>query len=201
MRSMIAVERITGLVLAGGRGTRMGSVDKGLQPFDGEPLIAQVLRRLAPQVGTIVISANRHHAEYAAYGHRVVEDLVAEFAGPLAGLHAGLAACRTEFLCSVPCDAPFVPLDLVARLSAAMEDDVVAVVAEVGAQRHPVFCLMRTTVVDDLATWLATGGRAVHRWIERLPHRAVSFDDERAFVNLNTLDELRAIEGADPPGP
>ena len=148
-----------------------------------------------------MICANRNHAQYAAYGHPVVADVVAEDTGPLAGLHAGLTACRTEFLCSVPCDAPFVALDLVARLSAAMDDGVAAVVAEAGGQRHPVFCLMRTTVVDDLAPWLASGGRAVHRWIERLPHRAVSFDDEQAFVNLNTLEELRAVEVRVPRAP
>jgi molybdopterin-guanine dinucleotide biosynthesis protein A len=195
---MIAIGRITGLVLAGGRGTRMGSVDKGLQPLDGEPLVAHVLRRFVPQVGTIAISANRNVVQYAAYGHAVVADVVEDFAGPLAGLHAGLVACGTEFLCAVPCDAPFLPHDLVANLSGAMQDDVDAVVAEAGARRHPVFCLMRRTVVDDLAAWLASGGRAVHRWIERLPHRAVSFDDEQAFVNLNTLDELRALEGHSP---
>jgi len=201
MRSMIPVERITALVLAGGRGSRMGSVDKGLQAFDGEPLIAHVLRRIAQQVGTVAISANRNRERYAAYGHPVIADLDAQFAGPLAGVHAGLLACRTEFLCTVPCDAPFVPHDLVSRLGGAIDDGVALAVAKTGTQLHPVFCLMRRTVVDDLAAWLAADGRAVHRWIERLPHRAVSFDDEHAFVNLNTLDELRTAEDRASHGP
>ena len=192
---MIPVERITALVLAGGRGSRMGSVDKGLQPFDGEPLVARVLRGMAPQVGTILISANRNRARYEATGHAVVADLIGDGAGPLAGLHAGLAACTTEFLVAVPCDAPFVPPDLVARLAAAVDDDIDLAVVRTGAHLHPVFCLMRRSLVDDLAAYLAADGRAVHRWIERVRHRAVSFDDEQAFLNLNTLVELRAAEG------
>ena len=195
MHSAIPVERITALVLAGGRGSRMGSVDKGLQPFDGEPLIARVLRRIAPQAGTILISANRNRARYEETGGVVIADLVADQPGPLAGLHAGLAACRTEFLVAVPCDAPFLPLDLVARLAQAIDDDVDLAVVRSGAQLHPVFCLMRRSVVDDLAGYLAADGRAVHRWIGQVRHRAVSFDDENAFVNLNTLAELQAAEG------
>ena len=195
MRSMIPVERITALVLAGGRGSRMGAVDKGLQPLDGEPLIAHVLRRIAPQAGTILISANRNRPRYEATGHAVVADLVADQPGPLAGLHAGLVACSTEFLVSVPCDAPFVPLDLVARLADGLDDDVDLAVVRSGAHLHPVFCLMRRRVVDDLAGFLATDGRAVHRWIGQVRHREVSFADEHAFINLNTLAELRAVEG------
>lgn len=191
---MIAVERITGLVLAGGRGTRMGSVDKGLQVFRGEPLVAHVLRRIEPQAGTILISANRHRERYEALGHVVVADVADGHAGPLAGLHAGLTACRTDFLFVVPCDAPLVPHDLVSRLVEAFDDEIALVVARTDNHLHPVFSLMRRTVLPDLAAYLASGNRAVRRWIERLPHREVSFDDERAFVNLNTLEELHAIE-------
>ncbi len=195
MRSTIAIERITALVLAGGRGSRMGSVDKGLQPFDGRPLIASVIDRIDPQVGTVLINANRHLACYAGFGRPVIADRVAGQPGPLAGLHAGLAACETDYLVAVPCDAPFLPLDLVALLSASLDDGVDVAVAQTAARLHPVFCLMRRSVVDDLAAYLAADGRAVHRWIERLRYRAVSFDDERAFVNLNTIAELRANEG------
>lgn len=190
MRSTIAIARITALVLAGGRGSRMGSVDKGLQPFDGEPLVAHVSRRIAPQAATVIVSANRNRDAYEATGHRIVADIVAGQPGPLAGLHAGLSACTTDYLVTVPCDAPFLPLDLVARLSQAFDDDVDLTVARTGSGLHPVFSLMRRTVVDDLARYLASDGRAVHRWIERLRHRAVSFDDEQAFVNLNTLADL-----------
>lgn len=191
---MIDVERITGLVLAGGRGSRMGSVDKGLQAFRGEPLVAHALGRLAPQVGRMLISANRHHARYAAFGHRVVADLVAD-AGPLAGLHAGLSACDTDFLVAVPCDVPLLPLDLVERLGSAFDGpDVQLASALTAAGGHPVFCLMRTTVVDRLVAYLGRHGRSVHAWIAEMEGRAVSFDDESAFRNLNTFDELHDAE-------
>jgi molybdopterin-guanine dinucleotide biosynthesis protein A len=200
----IDLRHITGVVLAGGAGSRMGSVDKGLQPFRGEPLAAHVVRRLAPQVGTLIVSANRNADRYAAFGAPVVADLGAAGAGPLAGLQAALRHCRTDYLVSVPCDAPFVPLDLVATLASAMDDDALdaardtavdVAFAATDVRTHPVFCLMRATVALSLDAYLASGGRAVHRWIATLRARAVSFADESAFRNFNTLDDLR-----DPPG-
>ena len=188
---MIGIERITALVLAGGLGTRMGSVDKGLQPFRGEPLVGHVLRRIGPQASTVLINANRHRERYAAFGHAVVADVVADHPGPLAGVQAGLLACPTEFLAVVPCDAPFVPTDLVPRLSTALGDGIDLVVAATASGVHPVFCLMRRDVVTHVEAFLASGGRAVHRWIEGLPHRAVSFDDEHAFFNVNTIEQLQ----------
>ena len=182
---------ITGLVLAGGSGSRMGGVDKGLQPLAGVPLVAHALRRLAPQVGPLLISANRNGERYEGFGHPVVADAVAGRAGPLAGLHAGLVRCKTDFMATVPCDAPFFPLDLVARLSEAFADPRCDLaVACVAGRLQPVFSLMRRSVVDDLATYLAGGGRKVRDWIEHIGGRAVSFDDEPAFRNLNTVEEL-----------
>ena len=195
MRSEVGIERITGLVLAGGRGSRMGSVDKGLQAFRGEPMVAHVLARLVPQVGPIVIAANRNRDRYEAFGHRVVADRVADYAGPLAGLHAGLTVCETDFLVAVPCDAPSFPLDLVERLSRPFADgNVDAAVARTASGLHPVFCMIRRNVVGELARFLDGGGRGVAVWIARLHGGAVSFDDERAFDNLNTIDELRDAE-------
>ena len=177
----------------------MGGQDKGLQPFRGEPLVAHVLRCLAPQVGTLLISANRHHALYASFGHPVVVDGSPDQSGPLAGVLAGLVACRSDLLAVVPCDVPFAPADLVRRLATELESaDVDVAVPRTASGLQPAFCLMRRTVRDDLAGFLDAGGRAMHRWIERLNHRAVSFDDEQAFVNLNTLDELHAAEGRRP---
>ena len=175
----------------------MGGADKGLQAFGGEPLVAHVLRRLVPQVGSLLVSANRNRERYAAFGHPVVADAIAGYAGPLAGLHAGLLQCTTEYLVTVPCDAPFVPSTLVARLSDAFADSPCDLaVARVGGRVQPVFCLMRRAVRDDLASYLAGGGRAVRPWIERVGGRAVSFDDERSFRNLNTHEDLRDSERA-----
>ncbi len=194
---MIDRDAITGLVLAGGRGSRMGSIDKGLAPFEGRPLVAHALARLAPQVGRIVVSANRHVDRYATYGHPVVADAGDGYQGPLAGLLAGLRATTTAFAAVVPCDAPFFPPDLVARLASAFDDDEAIDVAVVAADRlHPVFCLVRATVVDALAQAFADGERRVTGWLAGVRHRPVSFADESAFRNLNTLAALHDAEAA-----
>lgn len=199
--SPIDIASITGVILAGGRGTRMGSVEKGLQPFRGEPLVAHVARRLRPQVGQLTISANRHLDRYAAFAGHVIPDLSTEDRGPLAGLQAALADCRTEWLVSVPCDAPFVPTTLVSRLAAALAGDVATgAYARTAAGAHPVFCLMRRDVLPALTAYLDNGGRAVGGWIATLDGRAVSFDDEASFRNLNTVDDLHDAERADAPG-
>ena len=175
----------------------MGGIDKGLQAFRGEPLVAHVVRRLAPQVGAVVISANRNRERYEALGYPVIADGFAGYAGPLAGVHAALVHCATEYLVTAPCDAPFVASALVARLSEAFADrDCDLAVACVGDRLQPVFCLMRRSLRDGLAAYLESGGRAVHPWVERVGGRAVSFDDERSFRNLNTVDNLRDSERA-----
>lgn len=198
---MIAIEAVTGLILAGGRATRMGEVDKGLQPFHGYPLVIHVLTRLAPQVGPILINANRHLEIYQQLGHRVIEDVIEGYAGPLAGLHAGLAACETDYLVAVPCDAPMLPRDLVARLGEGLMgnhgdgEKIDVAFASTAAGRHPVFCLMRRTVAPSLAVFIAEGGRSVNAWVDCVRGIATSFDHEDAFRNLNTLEELRDAEG------
>ncbi len=192
---MIAAEDLTGLILAGGRATRMGEIDKGLQPFHGYPLVIHMVTRLAPQVGTVLINANRHREIYEQLGHRVIGDVIEGFAGPLAGLHAGLATCETDYLVAVPCDAPFFPRDLVARLSEAFADDALAIAyATTAAGRHPVFCMMRRTIAPLLRAFIDEGGRSVNAWVDRVDGVAVSFDHEDAFRNLNTFDELRDAE-------
>jgi len=181
---------VSGIVLAGGLGRRMGGVDKGLQLLHGRPMIAHVLARLAPQVDDIVINANQNLERYAAFGHRVVSDRVSGFAGPLAGLHAGLAAVAHPLAVTVPCDSPFLPADLVARLAEQLGANDLAV-AKTGDQPHPVFALVHRSVVSNLENYLAGGGRKIDAWYASLQVVEVAFDDEAdAFRNINTLEEL-----------
>jgi molybdopterin-guanine dinucleotide biosynthesis protein A len=184
------MQGVSGIVLAGGLGRRMGGVDKGLQPLHGEPMIAHVLARLAPQVDDIVINANQNLERYGAFGHRVVSDRIGGFAGPLAGVHAGLGAIAHPLAVTVPCDSPFLPADLVARLRAQLGGNDLAV-AKTGAQAHPVFALVRRSVAENLQAFLAAGGRKIDAWYAALKVVEVGFDDEAgAFRNINTLEEL-----------
>jgi molybdenum cofactor guanylyltransferase len=185
---------ITGIVLAGGQGRRMGSVDKGFVDLDGRPLVAHVIERLAPQVATLVINANRNAGRYAVFGYPVVADAIGGFAGPLAGLHAGLAAATTPFVATSPCDSPFLPADLVARLSGAFDAQPIDIaVARTFTQPHPVFALARRSLLPHLAQFLGAGGRKIDAWYASLPIAEVAFDDEAdAFRNINTPAELAA---------
>ena len=169
----------------------MGGVDKGLQPLRGRPMIEWVLERLTPQVAEIIINANQNIERYESYGHRVVPDEIGGFAGPLAGLHAGLKAAAHPLVVTVPCDSPFLPEDLVQRLLASLKSNDLAV-ARTGDQPHPVFALMKRQVRESLEAFLATGGRKIDAWYAALTVVEVSFDDEAdAFRNINTLEELR----------
>ena len=184
------MQGVSGIVLAGGLGRRMGGVDKGLQLLHDRPMIAHVLARLAPQVVDIVINANQNLERYAAFGHRVVPDAIGGFAGPLAGLHAGLAAVSNEIAVTVPCDSPFLPDDLVARLHAQLGNNQLAV-AKTGEQAHPVFALVRRAVAGNLEMFLKSGGRKIDAWYASLKVVEVLFDDEAdAFRNINTREEL-----------
>ena len=194
-----APQDITGIVLAGGRGSRMGGVDKGLQPYLGQPLALHALQRLAPQVGTVLINANRHLDRYAAFGVPVCSDALPDHPGPLAGLAAGLARCRSDYLVSVPCDSPQFPLDLLARLAAGLAaeqaDIAMASIVEDGAVRsQPVFCLLRRSLLADLLQFLRSGERKVERWTATQRCVRVHFDDAAAFANANTLDELQQLQ-------
>jgi molybdopterin-guanine dinucleotide biosynthesis protein A len=191
---MIARDDLTGLVLAGGQGRRMGSVDKGLVDFAGRPMVAHVIARLAPQVGALVINANQNAERYAAFGHPVVADAIGGFAGPLAGLHAGLNASATPYVVTSPCDSPFLPLDLAARLAAALSAGRAELaVARTGEQPHPVFALVDRRVLPHLERFLQDGGRKIDAWYATLQVVEVPFDDEAdAFRNINTRQELAA---------
>lgn len=188
-------ESITGLVLAGGQGRRMGGVDKGLVLLRGRPLVEHVIERLRPQVSTLLINANQNSERYAAYGHPVVADDLAGFAGPLAGLQAGLTRASTPLLVTAPCDSPFLPADLVQRLRSGLETaHAQLAVARTGDQPHPVFALCRREVLPGLTAFLAAGGRKIDAWYAGLEVVEVAFDDEaEAFSNINTLEELNAL--------
>lgn len=207
---MLNPDDITGLILAGGRGSRMGGVDKGLQTFNGMPLALTTLSRLqmGGGVGHIMINANRNLAAYESFGVSVWPDTLADYAGPLAGFLTGLERCETPYLVTVPCDTPLLPLDLVPRLAAALEAQnadiamVSAPEAEPGGslqlRAQPVFCLLRVDLLESLVRFTQDDGRKIDAWTAlhntvlvpfNLPH-----DDPRAFCNANTLAELRALE-------
>ena len=195
---MIDIEDITGLILAGGRGSRMGGVDKGLQSHHGTPLALHAMLRLAPQVGHLLINANRNLGAYEAFGVPVWPDTLADYAGPLAGVLTGLEHCETRYLMTVPCDSPLFPTDMVQRLADALDanDAEIAMAAtrEAGQlQVQPVFCLMRTTLLESLIAFTKSGQRKIDRWTAL--HRCVEvcFDDAGAFANANTLDELHQL--------
>lgn len=183
---------ITGAILAGGRGRRLGGVDKGLVEFADRPLIEHALAALAPQVRTLLISANRNRERYAVYGFPVVGDATGDYAGPLAGMLAAMQVARTEFVLTVPCDCPAPPRDLAARLHAALiEHHADAGVAHDGARVQPVFALIRCSLAPDLHAFLENGGRKTEAWLDRVHAVRVDFSDAAAaFANINTPDDL-----------
>ena len=187
---------ITGVILAGGQGRRMGSVDKGLKILRGKPMVQWVLERFAPQVDEVLINANQNLDTYATFGRHVVPDEIGGFAGPLAGLHRGLSAATHDLIATVPCDSPFLPLDLIARLYTALnEQQAELAVARTGDQPHPVFCLCHKSVLPGLTAFLESGGRKIDAWYSALNVAEVLFDDEaEAFSNINTVEELRTFE-------
>jgi molybdopterin-guanine dinucleotide biosynthesis protein A len=197
---MIAPENITGLILAGGRAQRMGGIDKGLIPFMGQPLIAAAISRLQNQVGSILINANRNITQYAAYGYPVILDETPDFSGPLAGFSVGLQSCKTPYLLTSPCDSPLLPLDLGKKLAIEMERENFQLVYASSKElddrvwTQPVFCLMRTDLHSSLQSFLDKGDLKIDRWFKELHSSTVVFEDAMAFANVNTPEELKALE-------
>jgi molybdopterin-guanine dinucleotide biosynthesis protein A len=193
---------ITGVILAGGQGRRMGGVDKGLKVLRGRPMVQWVIERLEPQVDELLINANQNLETYEHFGYRVIPDEISGFAGPLAGLQRGLSEARHPLVATAPCDSPFLPQDLVSRLYDALSHAGAEIaVAKTGDQPHPVFCLCRKDVREDLTAFLAGGGRKIDAWYARLKVIEVPFDDQaEAFSNINTPDELESFEAAAGPG-
>jgi len=205
---MIASHDITGLVLAGGRGSRMGGVDKGLQLFHGTPLALHALQRLQPQVGCCMLNANRSLEIYQGFGVPVYEDVLPDYAGPLAGFLTGLTHCTTEWLLSVPCDSPCFPTDLAQRMAATAQQVqaqiVLAAGPEVGrdgtlqVRPQPVFALLHRSLLPSLQHFVSAGGRKIDAWTSQHPQALCRFDQPhdhpQAFANANTLQELQALQ-------
>lgn len=192
---------VTGVILAGGQGKRMGMADKGLQLLDGKPLVEHVIRRLRPQVSTLVINANRNQEAYAAFGYPVCHDDPLDWSGPLAGFLTGLRHCRTLYLVTVPCDAPFLSNLLVEKLHHALNEkqaDLAVAVSKTDeyCRMQPVFCLMKASLAPHLENYLENGGRKIDEWYASLNVAKAYFDDQQAFENVNTLDELQRLQHA-----
>jgi molybdopterin-guanine dinucleotide biosynthesis protein A len=210
MQDTISPEKITGLILAGGRGSRMGGVDKGLQNFNGIPLALHALMRLGPQVETVMVNANRNLSAYESFGASVWPDASADFAGPLSGFLVGLERAETPYLLTVPCDTPRLPLDLAERLATALvradADIAMAAAPEVKpdgtteVRAQPVFCLLKIELSESLVAFTHGGGRKIDAWTALHKTVHVPFDtpadDPLAFANVNTLTELQALENA-----
>ncbi|BCA93177.1 molybdenum cofactor guanylyltransferase MobA [Vreelandella aquamarina] len=195
---MIAKYDLTGMILAGGEGRRMGGRDKGLEPFAGLPLVAHTVKRFDGHVHELMINANRNSDAYALFADRVIEDAEGGFKGPLMGIYSGLRAAQTPWLLVAPCDSPALPHDLVARMvagitQAGVEHDIA--VAFDGERLHPVVALLRTSLADDLAATLAEGERKIDRWYARHAWCRVDMSDcPEAFANLNTEEEKARLE-------
>jgi molybdenum cofactor guanylyltransferase len=212
MTHTIAPQDITGLILAGGRGSRMGGVDKGLQNFNGIPLALHTLMRLGPQVESVMVNANRNLSAYESFGASVWPDASADFAGPLSGFLVGLERAETPYVLTVPCDTPRLPLDLAKRLAEALvrEDADIAMAAapetssdgQTETRTQPVFCLMKIEMSESLVKFTHAGGRKIDAWTAQHKTVVVPFDapsdDPLAFANVNTLNELQALENAAP---
>jgi molybdopterin-guanine dinucleotide biosynthesis protein A len=196
-------ETITGVILAGGRGSRMGGMDKGLVELAGRPMVEHVATRLRPQVRDLLVSANRNRERYEALGFRVVADRVEGYQGPLAGMAAALHAAATPWAVTVPCDSPLIGSGLVARLSEALiAENAELAVAHDGSRAHPVFLLLARALLPSLTAFLAAGERKIDRWFAR--HRvatAVFADSPETFLNVNDPQEHRALEARLRSGP
>ena len=197
---------ITGCVLAGGRASRMGGVDKGLQMFRGQTLVQYAIKRLQPQVSQLLINANRNSADYALTGLKVVSDTDYAGMGPLSGFLTGLQHCDTEWLVTVPCDSPFFPLDLVDKLAlAAAEKQALIAMAQTPRlpdntwELQPVFCLMHRSLLDSLRDYLQNGGHKISVWAHQQSALALCPFTKPStgpdpFANANTLQELQNLQ-------
>jgi len=197
---MITANQITGLILAGGRAQRMGGIDKGLIPFHGKPLIESTITRLKPQVSTILINANRSITKYSHYGYPVLMDETPDFSGPLAGFSVGLRHCKSPYLLTSPCDSPLLPTDLAEKMAGELEGKNLELVFASSKEddgkiwSQPVFCLMRRDLKDSLDIFLSKGDLKIDRWFKELRSGTVVFENAQAFANVNTPEELAALE-------
>lgn len=187
--------KISAIILAGGRATRMNGLDKGLVCLQKKPLVQYVIERITPQVDEVLLNANREIAQYETFNLPILQDGNSDFMGPLAGFNLGLIHCKHDFLLSLPCDSPLIPHDLASRLMKALiEQDADIAVAKSGGYAHPVFSLMKKSILPSLTNYLEQGERKVSTWQKSLNYIEVEFDDcDDAFVNVNTFEELEAL--------
>ena len=187
-------QNITTVILAGGKGSRLGGVDKGLQKLKNVPLVQHVINRIQPQVSRIIISANRNINVYAEFGFPVYEDDISDFAGPLAGILKALQHCDTDWLLVVPADSPFIPSDLALRLNQNIQNNKLAMPHD-GKYLQPTFALIHKSLESDLKSYIEKGERKARVWMQQQPHTIVDFSDQaNAFININTEDELKNAE-------
>ena len=185
--------QVTAIILAGGRGTRMGGADKGLVTYQGVRMIAHVLARIIPQVDQVIINANRNLETYQTLNYPVITDASPHFDGPLAGMQAGLRHAKTDWIVSAPCDSPLLPMDLVQRLGEAVaKENGLMAIARSASGDHPVFCLMHRSLLASLQTFLDGGQRKVSAWQMQHQPAYVFFEEEQAFTNINSIDASQA---------
>ena len=189
---MIAHENITGAILAGGQARRMGGADKGLMTLHGKPLITYVIDILTPQVGTLIINANRNIDQYSALGYPIIQDAVLGQAGPLAGIASALRAAKTDYVLVVPCDSPYLPHDLAARLAAALTQEHAEVaVAHDGTRMQPVVALLQCDLAEDILQSIQRGHNKTERWMTSRRLALADFSDQpQAFKNINTPEDM-----------
>ena len=189
-------EDVTALILAGGQARRMGGVDKGLVQLNQQAMIEHILAIITPQTNQIIINANRNHDQYSLYGYPVINDELADYQGPLAGMLSGLRSCETRLMITMPCDSPFIPYNLTERLLESVNaDDSDISVAHDGNRLQPVFCLLKTSLIDSLDQYLARGERKIDRWFSEHNYSTVDFADQpETFSNINNPEELKKAE-------
>jgi molybdenum cofactor guanylyltransferase len=186
---------ISCIILSGGQAKRMDGIDKGLARLDDKPLIGHVIDRIAPQVDELMINANRELAQYQTFNLPILKDENNHFIGPLAGFSLGLAHAKYDYVLIVPCDSPKLPLKLASQLQQALtQNNADIAVASSGGHAHPVICLMRKSVSQSLARFIALGERKVSQWQKSLNYIEVAFSNDNEFVNVNTLVALTALK-------
>ena len=192
----VPIGEITGVVLAGGRAQRMGGMDKGLIPLNGKPMVEHIIDAVRPQVGTLLINANRNLEDYARFGLRVIPDRMGEFFGPLVGMASALEVSTTPYLLTVPCDSPLIPADLAARLYQKLrEEDAEISVVHDGERMQPVFALLQRELLPSLLAYLDAGGRKIDTWYAEHRLALADFSDRQELsCNVNTPDEQARVE-------
>ena len=189
-------DEITGVILAGGRGRRMGGVDKGLTQLVGKPMLWHVLEALQPQVTKVIINANQNLESYRDFGHQIVSDVIGDYSGPLAGMASGMQAATTTYIVTVPCDSPLIASDLVARMYHDLNDHTAEVcVAHDGKRTHPVFLLLKRDLIASMLDFLNAGERKIDKWFVKHRTTMSDFSDQpEAFLNVNNPQDIETLE-------